>query len=380
MTSSRSATSKSRIRSALEALGALLAVAVLATAAGFFGRLTMTELGAQPPTTASYTRVILNNGCTLTAGSGTPEGVLSGSPCDVYLRTNGAAGTVLYAKETGTATTTGWIAYAGGAGSFAPVGATYLTQTADGTLTAEQALAALASGYMKITTGTGVVASQAVPIPAADGGTGVVSTATFPSSGVVTTDAGSSTLTNKTLDAEGTGNVLTIPWRIWYGAALCQNATASSDWSLPATDPAVATCDSGTNTQKATLDFADGVLVLSAQRTIALPADFTGAIDVRIKWYTSAIAGDVVWQVATTCVADAETGDPAFNTASTVTDTAKGTTLQYNDAAIAGVTATGCAAGEMLYLKVVRDPAHASDTLAATARLVGLEITLRRGL
>jgi len=54
-----------------------------------------------------------------------------------------------------------------------PVSATFITQTPDATLTNEQALSLLASGYMKSTTGTGVVATQAPPIPATDGGTGV---------------------------------------------------------------------------------------------------------------------------------------------------------------------------------------------------------------
>jgi hypothetical protein len=53
-----------------------------------------------------------------------------------------------------------------GGGGGAPTSATYITQTPDGTLSAEQALSALASGYAKVTTGTGVVSSQAVPIPA----------------------------------------------------------------------------------------------------------------------------------------------------------------------------------------------------------------------
>jgi len=54
----------------------------------------------------------------------------------------------------------------------APTTATYITQTADGTLSNEQALSSLSTGYMKVTTGTGVVSSQATPIPQADLGTG----------------------------------------------------------------------------------------------------------------------------------------------------------------------------------------------------------------
>ena len=188
------------------------------------------------------------------------------------------------------------------------------------------------------------------------------------------------TLTNKTLDAEGTGNVLTIPRRIWFPGAGCNNTTAGSVWDLPTSNPAVPACVTGTNTQKGVLDFADGANALSAQLTYKLPSTWTGAVDANIKWFSATTTGDVVWQLATICVADAETDDPAFNTASTVTDTAKGTTNQTNDAAITTVTVTGCAAGELMHLKITRDPAHASDTHAATARLVGVELVIREAI
>jgi hypothetical protein len=48
-----------------------------------------------------------------------------------------------------------------GGGSAAPSTATYITQTADGTLSAEQALGSLATGFMKSATTTGVVSTQA---------------------------------------------------------------------------------------------------------------------------------------------------------------------------------------------------------------------------
>lgn len=194
------------------------------------------------------------------------------------------------------------------------------------------------------------------------------------------TASSTTTLTNKTLNAESTGNIVTLLFTEYWPAALCQNATAISDWSLPTSNPAVAACVTGTNTQKGVLEFADGGSSLSAQRVFRLPADWTGALDVTITWATTATSGNVVWQVATICVADAETDDPAFNTASTVTDAAKGTTVQLNDAALSTVTVTGCAAGEILHLKVFRDPAHASDTVAATARLLGVQLAYRRAL
>lgn len=200
-----------------------------------------------------------------------------------------------------------------------------------------------------------------------------------PTGGDVTADS-TTTLTNKTLSAEGTGNVLTVPFKIWLEAASCQGSSPFLNWDvLTATSP-TANCITGTNTQKGVADFADGATVYAMQRSIALPDDWTGAIDAKIKWLSATTTGSVVWQIATICTADAETDDPAFNTASTVTDAAKGTTLQLNDATITGITATGCAAGELLHLKVLRDPAHASDDHAATARLIGVEVTLRRAM
>lgn len=221
------------------------------------------------------------------------------------------------------------------------------------------------SGTVTLAPVTGALGTVTLSLPAA----------TDTLTGKATTDI----LTNKTIDAEGAGNVLTIPRRLWFPAAGCNNATAGSIWDLPTSNPAVAACVTGTNTQKGVLNFADSAN-LSAQITYALPTTWTGTVDARIKWYTSATSGDVVWQLSTICVADAETDDPAFNTASTVTDTAKGTTLQTNDAAITTVTVTGCAAGELLHVKIQRDSAHASDSLAATASLIGVELVIREAM
>lgn len=92
-----------------------------------------------------------------------------------------------------TSNTTGWIipcrgqiqeAAAGGGGAGgAPVDATYITQTPNGTLTAEQALSLLGTGIMYNTTGTGVISiatngtnyygpGTPVAVPIAEGGTG----------------------------------------------------------------------------------------------------------------------------------------------------------------------------------------------------------------
>lgn len=188
--------------------------------------------------------------------------------------------------------------------------------------------------------------------------------------------------TGLTMDAEGTGNVITIPVKVWLPAAGCNNATASTFWDLPTATPAAAACVTGTNTQKGVLDYADTAGGFSAQMTELLPADFSGNIDARIIWFTTATTGNVKWSLSTICtdVSATATDDPAFNTASTVTTAAPGTANRIQTSSISAVTITGCTAGQLLHVKLFRDGNDGADTIAATARFYGLELTIRRAM
>jgi hypothetical protein len=124
-------------------------------------------------------------------------------------------------------------------------------------------------------------------------------------------------------------------------------------------------------------DFPD-TGIFQMMRQVRLPSDWTGNVDVTLKWRTTVTANEVVWQIATVCIADAEVDDAAWNTLQTIEDTAKGTASQTNDASLTSITMTGCAANELLHFRVYRDSAHANDDLAATAALMGVELTLRR--
>jgi hypothetical protein len=62
-------------------------------------------------------------GAQWSSGAGIPNGAVVGSPGDLYSNTNGGAGTTLWAKESGVATNTGWVAMGAGGGSGGTSGA-----------------------------------------------------------------------------------------------------------------------------------------------------------------------------------------------------------------------------------------------------------------
>jgi hypothetical protein len=115
---------------------------------------------------------------------------------------------------------------------------------------------------------------------------------------------------------------------------------------------------------------------------VELPTDWDSSknVDLKIVWQSNSTSTNaVVWTVATSCVAlDEDTLAPTFNTAQTVQDANLPTANRKNEAALTGVTVTGCAAGETIYFRIGRDPTNGSDNFAATANLVGVEITAHR--
>jgi hypothetical protein len=339
----------------------------------------------------------------------------------VYRRTDGGTATTLYVKESG-AGNTGWVAVGAGGGGSGTINSgvtniipkytasttiddsllsddgTTLTYTGTGGLS----LSTTGAGYVQFTEGTApaLVANTfqlTAPADVASGGLSFILPAagatgflkTTNSSGTMTlsvdtstyiTASSTDTLTNKTYDTTGTGNVFTSTHFVPLAAAGCQGTTAASFWDLPATTPAVPACVTGTNVTKGVLDFADTTGGFSAQYTFALPTDLSGTLDARILWTTTATSGNVEWSLSVSCSAvDAtETDDTAFTTPNAVVTAAPGVANRVQTSSITSVTITPCAAGELFHVKVFRDGNDAQDTLSATARLVSVDLILRR--
>ena len=153
--------------------------------------------------------------------------------------------------------------------------------------------------------------------------------------------------------------------------------TVAGGWSLPESGAPTPAAYDGSNIVAGIMNFTEAGSE-SMQRQFRLPSDWKGAIDLALFWRTTATTGNVVWQIATAFATDDDVVDPAFNAAQTIIDAAKGTGSDRNLASLAALTLTGAVAGSLMTLKLFRDPAHASDTLGATASLEGVEVTYRR--
>ncbi len=208
-----------------------------------------------------------------------------------------------------------------------------------------------------------------------------ISTGTLQEGGVaVSLPARSETLTEKALDVEDSGNVITTVSKIYIDGASCIGATATLNWDDAGTGDTAPTaaCNDTGSIQRPSADFAGGA-VNSFERTIRLPSDWASAenVDISIRYVSVAASptGNVEWDVSTICRAAGQTWDAAFNAAQTITDAVAAQNV-LNDGDQAAVTMTTCAADEDWSLKVSRDGTN--DTNNDLAKLLGVMITLRR--
>ena len=175
---------------------------------------------------------------------------------------------------------------------------------------------------------------------------------------------------------------LTLTDKFYLPAAGCNNTTATALLDLPTANAPAAACVTGANIQRGTLDF-DATTDESAQSAFVLPTDFTGAIDVEYWWIAAATTGAVGWCTQLVCIADSEPNNPAFpaqGAGNCVSDTVDGITTDMNRTTDTSITATGCAADEMVQIRISRDAngGAVTDSMTGDARLIGVMLTIRR--
>lgn len=129
------------------------------------------------------------------------------------------------------------------------------------------------------------------------------------------------------------------------------------------------------------MDFADGATKLYAMANCVMPSDWdAGSVTATFYWTAdSPSTNPVYWGCAGRSYGNFETIDQAVGAEAQVQDALNGTNYQTAISAATGaITLTGATAGDWVVFKISRDPTSGSDTLGATARLIGVLITFTR--
>jgi hypothetical protein len=172
--------------------------------------------------------------------------------------------------------------------------------------------------------------------------------------------------------ANGGTNTANAPIKRAYFQFAGNNATTvGAGWDLPVTTPMVATSKiDGTNgTVQGTLNAADGQI---AYATWIIPDDFTSFNSAKIRFTTTDTTNGhtIIFNIATACTNPnaTVTDTPNYNVANAFTTVtiAGGAVANAAYSTTAGtVTATGCAAGYILHMKLTRATDTATDTAVA---------------
>ncbi|MDP9192308.1 MAG: hypothetical protein M3P06_11475 [Acidobacteriota bacterium] len=142
--------------------------------------------------------------------------------------------------------------------------------------------------------------------------------------------------------------------------------------------PPMGTYDAGSNDITLTGIPFDSTAIEYASHWLKLPANFNGlTFTAKFVWFAdSASTNSVVWGIAMLARSNDDAANTAVGTAVEVTDANTVALDILETAATGAITPSGTpAAGCMLFVEVYRDPTDGSDTLAADAWLMGVEIT-----
>lgn len=108
-----------------------------------------------------------------------------------------------------------------------------------------------------------------------------------------------------------------------------------------------------------------------------MPSNYAGGtVTARFHWTTSAATGNVVWGIQAVALSDTDAASTDMGSAQTVTDGSNGANAVNVSDDTPDLTIGGTPdSGKVVHFRVFRDAANASDTLAADARLLSVEIT-----
>jgi len=186
----------------------------------------------------------------------------------------------------------------------------------------------------------------------------------------IVTASSTNTLTNKTLNAESTGNSLSIPIKAFFAAGGCINSTAGNGFDIGVANAPTPSC-SGTIVRKGVLQFARGN---TAYISWHLPPDWnsSAATDIELGFTTTDTTNGHVtsFNVQTGCniVNGTATDDPALNASQALSVTTGASQVSGGELTgkLTSMTMTGCVADYNFEVAITRNNTG-TDTNTDTA-------------
>ena len=123
-----------------------------------------------------------------------------------------------------------------------------------------------------------------------------------------------------------------------------------------------------------TLDFDGSATIEHAWWRFILPNDYVSGGTLVIYWMANSAAGDVKWQARVGAVTPADADTPlehAVAAAATVTTTVNTTEARRLVSSSITLTMDSAAAGDVIFLVLLRDPTDAADTCTVDAEVLG---------
>lgn len=157
------------------------------------------------------------------------------------------------------------------------------------------------------------------------------------------------------------------------------SSTYPNQWIIPSTGgPSVSRIGTAPF-QFGTMVFADGS-DLSASTMIGLRPDYQSNATITVFWYASTNNTNVVrWSVFTSC-AGPGVAIPAAERPAVSADAAHNGTSSGLNKTTLNLDMTGCNAGDLLTIRLMREATHAADTMTFNAAMLGAQIAYQRGL
>lgn len=120
----------------------------------------------------------------------------------------------------------------------------------------------------------------------------------------------------------------------------------------------------------------DGTTAEHAQFAVAFPKGWDeGTITYQVFWTGATGTGDVVWEMSSVALANDDAISTAYGTAIEVIDSfIAADDIHVTTESTALTIAGSPGENELVYFKTSRDPAHASDTKAEDAKLLGIKL------